>query len=98
MKLKDILKREKLKERINQEINSLEKEIKEMTFRKTFSDYDQSRTVIGEATALSDLEEEIKETIFEELENSYEDSIIKLNKDRISFLRNRLKNQLKSIM
>ena len=98
MKLKDILKREKLKERINQEINSLEKENKEMTFRKTLLNYDQSRTIIGEATALSDLEEETREMIFKELENSYEDSIIKLNKDRISFLRNRLKNQLKSIM
>jgi hypothetical protein len=68
-----------------------------MEFRKTLSDYDQTRTIIGEATALSDLDNEKKESIFKSLEESYEDLVIKRNKDRIKFLRQRLRKQLRDI-
>ena len=92
MRFKDIKKREKLKKRINSEISELEKEINLVELMD-----DPPRTIIGEATLLSDLDDEIKERIFKLLENSFKEERINLNKNRILELKNRLRNQLKNI-
>lgn len=90
MRFVDIKKREKFKSKIKSEISELEKEIKLVELMD-----DSPRTIIGEATALSDLDDEVKEKIFKLLENSFKEERIKLNKNRILELRNRLRDQLK---
>lgn len=89
MRFEDIKKREKFKSKIKSEISELEKEIKLVGLM------DDSRTIIGEATLLSDLDDEVKEKIFKLLENSFKEERINLNKNRILELKNRLRDQLK---
>jgi hypothetical protein len=91
MRFVDIKKRERFKSKIKSEISELEKEIKLVDLMD-----DSPRTIIGEATALSDLDDEVKEKIFKLLEFSFKEERINLNKNRILELKNRLRDQLKT--
>lgn len=91
MRFVDIKKRERFKSKIKSEISELEKEIKLVDLMD-----DSPRTIIGEATALSDLDDEVKEKIFKLLEFSFKEERINLNKNRILELKNKLRDQLKT--
>jgi hypothetical protein len=91
MRFVDIKKRERFKSKIKSEISELEKEIKLVDLMD-----DSPRTIIGEATALSDLDDEVKEKIFKLLEFSFKEERINLNKNRILELKSKLRDQLKT--
>lgn len=97
MKITDIKKREKYKQVVKNKIKDLYFEINLLENQKKDPGYNKIKDIIGYATAFSDLDEDIKEKIFEFLSESYEDSIININKNYIKILKENLRNQLKKI-
>jgi hypothetical protein len=95
LKLEDIKFREKIKHFYYQKIYEYDYEIKVMEKRKKMPNYDKNRIYLGDIAAISDIDDDIRENIFIALSESYEDSIIRLNKERIIYLKKKMKTSLK---